>query len=124
MNIQNPYLLPKVRSEDLRQSIKHMPCALRISSFIPGHKCADQSTVVGAHLATIGKGVATKVSDLFLVAACSHCHDLLDGRDKRWWHLIENYPAAVMQRQIDGLAETQSRWVQMGLLYNENWIIR
>lgn len=124
MTIHNPMLLPKVRSMSLRRSIATMPCALRISNFIPGHGCSHQVTVVGAHAPTIGKGTGTKVSDLFLCAACSNCHDLLDGRDQRWWWLMEKYPAAVMQRVLDGLAETQSRWAGMGLITGEDWEIK
>lgn len=116
----NPHLLPKVRSRKLLDACADMPCCLRIASFYPGHTCAAQGTVVGAHVPTIGKGVSTKVSDLFVVAACLHCHDMLDGRDmRRWAHVNERYPAAVMQRILDGMAETQSRWVQMGLIQVE-----
>lgn len=114
--LMNPHLLPKVRSRTLLNSVALMPCALRISSMIPGHRCAGQDTVVPAHIPTIGKGMSTKVSDLFVAAACLHCHDLIDGRDNRWWWLMENYPAAVLQRMLDGMAETQSRWIGLDLL--------
>ena len=110
-------LLPKVRSGKLLAATQFMPCCLRISSFAPGHRCSPQDTVVPAHVPTIGKGMATKVSDLFVVAACANCHDILDGRDiKRREFIMQNYPAAVTQRILDGMAETQSRWVQMGLI--------
>ena len=97
-------------------AVRHMPCCLRIASFYPGHTCAPQNTVAPAHVPTIGKGVSTKVSDLFVVAACAHCHDILDGRDRRRDLIMEKYPAAVMQRILDGMAETQSRWVDMGII--------
>lgn len=119
--ITNPYLLPKVRSEALRQSIAGMPCALRISSFIPGHRCAPDSTVVGCHVGKIGHGVATKVSDLHMVAGCQHCHDLIDRRDARFSWIAENYAAALADRILHGLMETQSRWVGMDLIHGDDW---
>lgn len=110
-------LLPKIRSRHLLAATQLMPCCLRISSFAPGHRCSPQDTVVPAHVPTIGKGMGTKVSDLFVVAACHHCHDILDGRDmKRRDFVMANYPAAVTQRILDGMAETQARWVSMGLI--------
>lgn len=117
----NPNLLPKVRSRALLDACQYMPCALRISSCIPGHACSGQDTVVGAHLPVIGKGVGTKVSDLFVVAACFNCHELLDGRDKRGAdYLAFHRSGVVLDRMLRGLAETQSRWVQMGLLHIED----
>lgn len=117
MSFHNPQMLPKVRSRRLLDATRHMPCCLRISSFYPGHKCAGADTVVPAHVPTIGKGVSSKVSDLFVVAACFHCHDILDGRDlERRNYLMETYPSAVLQRILDGMAETQARWIGMGLI--------
>ena len=125
MMIINPYMLPKVRSESLRQACQHMPCTLRISSFIPGFRCSGDDTVVGCHIdKAIGKGTGTKVSDLFMAAACLHCHDLIDRRNiPGWAYIVEKYPAAVMERLLKGVAETQSRWVQMGLITGEDWEI-
>ena len=82
-----PALLPKVRSDAIMQAMGHYPCTLRISSFIPGHDCSAQSTVVGAHLPVIGKGIGTKVTDLAVAAACKNCHDLIEGRDHRGAHI-------------------------------------
>jgi hypothetical protein len=123
MMLQNPALLPKVRSDTLLRSTRHMPCALRVASFYPGHRCAAEDTVVPCHLdRTIGKGIGTKVSDLFVVAGCAHCHDILDGRDvTRRAYILENYPTAFVERCLKGLAETQSRWVDMGALVGEDW---
>lgn len=115
--ITNPQLLPKVRSEAIMQAMQHFPCALRISSFIPGRKCAPQATVVGCHLPTIGKGMGTKVTDLAVAAGCQHCHDLLDGRDRAGAdYLMQNYPTAVATRITDALVETQARLVGMGII--------
>lgn len=123
--IVNPSMLPKVRSEALMQSIQHMPCCLRVSSFYPGHKCAGRDTVVGCHLPTIGKGMSSKVSDLFVAAGCFHCHDIIDGRDRKRADFIQqNYPTAYALRLLHGLAETQSRWISMGLLSTPDMVIR
>lgn len=119
--IDNPALLPKVRSRALLDAIRDMPCALRISSFIPGHRCSGQDTVVPCHLPGIGKSMGSKVSDLFVVAGCFHCHQLLDGRDANQSVLIDRYAAAVTERMLRALMETQSRWVAAGLLTGEGW---
>ena len=125
ISVTNPHMLPKIRSDKLLDAIRDMPCTLRVSSFMPSWQCADQSTVVPCHLdRTIGKGIGTKVSDLFVAAACIHCHNIMDGRDRTAVdYIMEHYPAAVMQRMLAGLAETQSRWVEMGLLTGDDWRI-
>lgn len=109
-------LLPKVRSRKLMDACQHMPCTLRVASFIPGHGCSGEDTVVGCHVGDIGRGVATKVSDLHVAAGCHACHALIDRRDKRVDWIVDQYPAAFAQRLMLGVFETQSRWVQMGLL--------
>ena len=112
--------LPKVRSARLLQAVRGMPCALRIASLYPGHRCAHVDTVVPCHLPTIGKGMGTKVSDLFVAAGCLHCHDILDGRDTMRRDYISEYcPTAFAKRLLDGLAETQSRWFEAGLIHIE-----
>lgn len=112
----NPNMLPKVRSRTLLDACRHMPCTLRVASFV-GQSCAPRDTVVGCHLPTIGKGVGTKVSDLFVAAGCARCHDLVDGRDKRLTETIaSNYPGAFMEQMMRANHETISRWVAMGLI--------
>ncbi len=118
LHIQNPALLPKVRSPALLAAVKDMPCTLRIASLVPYGQCAHQTTVVPCHIdRSIGKGMGTKVSDLFVAAGCPHCHAIMDGRDRKavdW--LMENAPTAFMERVLKGLCETQSRWVELGLI--------
>jgi hypothetical protein len=113
----NPHLLPKVRSEPLMQSMRNYPCALRVSSFYPGHYCAPQSTVVGCHIGGLGKGVATKTTDLAVAAGCLHCHQIIDGVDraKLDW-IMAKYPVAFMERVLLGLIETHSRLVVDGII--------
>jgi hypothetical protein len=123
MTVMNPDLLPKVRSEALMDACRHMPCTLRVASFV-GQRCAPQDTVVGCHLATIGKGVSTKVSDLYVAAGCFHCHRIIDGRDKRILEtIIHNYPAAFADRLMRANHETIARWVGMGLITGPDWEI-
>ncbi len=121
--IQNPHLLPKIRSAAMMDAVRGMPCAIRIAGLIPGHRCAGQETVVPCHMPTIGKGIATKVSDLFVAAGCLHCHDLIDRRDNRIEWIIDRYPAMFFMRLLDGMAETQARWVGLGLICGEGWEI-
>jgi hypothetical protein len=107
-----PSLLPKVRSGAIMRAMKNYDCTVRVSNFIPGHDCAPQSTVVGAHLPVIGKGVGTKVTDLAVVAACHHCHLLIDGVDARANQLVAMYPAAYHMRLLQALVETQAMLVR------------
>lgn len=122
--ITNPQLLPKVRSEAIMQAMQHLPCTLRITSFIPGRRCAGQDTVVGCHLPTIGKGLGTKVTDLAVVAGCASCHALLDGVDRAGRdYLTENYPTAVATRMTDALVETHARLIELGYVWGADWEI-
>lgn len=110
-------LLPKVRSKILTDEAKFMPCAARISSFIPGHRCnTDEGAVVWAHLGSLGKGTSTKVSDLNGCAACGNCHDLIDGRDNRIWWIIKNYPVAFFERIMNARDESSGRLVEVGII--------
>ena len=65
------------------------------------------------HQNWVGRGVGTKVSDLHAVFACSACHDVIDRRVPMPGHLDAAY---VRDAMVRALCETQSRWVQMGLL--------
>lgn len=113
----NPHLLPKVRSRTLMNAISGMPCSLRVASFVPGGKCSDPSTVVGCHISTIGKGMGTKVSDLFVAAGCFNCHNIIDGRDRAGADFIrEKYPTAFVERLMRGHHETLSRLYGMGII--------
>jgi hypothetical protein len=111
MTILNPHMLPKVRSPALMAGVRGMPCALRLGTFL-GRPCAPSDTVVACHLPVFGKGVATKVSDLFTVAGCSSCHEILDG--SLGVELRKRDPFAYMQRLLFALCETQARHVAEG----------
>lgn len=109
--IQNPHMLPKVRSAALMSGVAGEPCSLRIASFI-GQPCAGNDTVVACHLPVFGKGTATKVSDMFTVAGCLTCHTILDG--KVGVELRHRYPVAFTERLLLALCETQARHLMAG----------
>lgn len=116
MNIRNPILLDKIRSQPLLDAIEGMPCTLRISSFIPGHSCSSVSTVVPCHIRTPGTGISTKPSELACVAACFNCHNILDLRDTRWKEISDKYPSAVLWRLVQALLETHARLQMAGII--------
>lgn len=65
-----------------RKSAKGMPCTLRYPGCYPG---PDNEQVQLCHLRMFGGGgMGLKPWDGEAVFACTHCHDLLDGRT----HLI------------------------------------
>lgn len=113
----NPELLPKLRSRALLDECRHMPCTLRIAGFA-GLLCSPASTVVGCHLPTIGKGTATKVSDLYVAAGCQTCHDILDHRGMKSVRekIADQYPAAFMERLMRAHHETMAYWLAADLI--------
>jgi hypothetical protein len=111
--IHNPGMLPKVRSEKIMDYAKGQPCSLRLASFL-GLRCADDDTCVHCHLPVFGKGMSTKVSDLFGAIGCRVCHEILDG--KLGVELSQRYPAAYMQRLWLAMAETQARLAMDGII--------
>ena len=111
-----PHMLPKLRSKRLMDAVAGMPCTLRISSFVPGHRCAGRETVVGCHLPTIGKGMKTKVTDMAVVAACFNCHNLLDRVDGRIDYIETKFPAALAARMLDALVETHAMLISAGII--------
>ena len=124
MTIHNPALLPKIRSEALTSSAEGQPCAVRCASLIPGWTCAHPSTVIFAHMPSPNKSMGSKSSDHWGAFACSHCHDLIDLRDKKGAdYIAANYPTAMMQRMMMGVWETQSRWIAMGLMTGPDWVV-
>lgn len=79
-----PAANPKHRtlvSSTIRQSARGEDCTLRL----PGCN-HDPETTVLAHLRFFGwSGVAQKPHDFLAVYACSHCHDVIDGRTREPW---------------------------------------
>jgi hypothetical protein len=120
--IQNPAMLPKVRSTKLTKACKDMPCTLRIASIF-GHSCAPQQTVVPVHLPVHGKGTATKVTDLAVVAGCMTCHDILDGRPAaRRMSATQRFD--VQRQMLMALVETHARLVDSDIIHVPGEVLR
>lgn len=114
--LMNPHMLPKVRSDELKRSVKHMPCELRIGTFV-GQPCSGPDTNVLCHLpVSRAKGMGTKESDIDGVCGCFACHELLDARNPMGLMIRERYPDAFWEQINRAKSATQARWVQMGLL--------
>ena len=115
MTLENPHMLPKVRSKKLTQAVKIMPCYLKIASFA-GMPCSGRDTNVICHLPTIGKGASTKVSDLYGASGCATCHDLLDERNELGCKIRENYPHAYYEQLMRAGHATLGAWVSLDLI--------
>lgn len=111
------FRLPKVRSDLIMASASGQPCALRIASFVPGRTCSGNNTTVGCHVPNFTKGMSTKGTDMAVSYGCQACHDIIDGRDqKAMKYLMEKYPAAVLERMLNGLVETHARMIEDGII--------
>jgi hypothetical protein len=81
-----------IRSSKITNAARGAVCTLRIV----GACNYDQATTVAAHLPDQSHGIGLKGHDLFVVFACSCCHDVIDGRrkwpeyegDRRDWYLL------------------------------------
>ena len=112
-----PDMLPKLRSPLIRAAAAGKPCTLRIASFYPGGACAGTNTTVACHLPVVGKGVGTKVTDLAVAFGCSVCHDIIDGRaPEKAAFIRDKYPAALVERLLGALVETQAILVDEDIL--------
>ena len=114
--ITNPAMLPKIRSKAYMAYANGQQCATRVSSLYPGHSCSH-GTTIGAHYPVQGKGTGTKVTDIAVGFSCQHCHDIIDGPDKkRRDFIIDKYPAAYADRLLKGLVETWTRLIMAGVI--------
>lgn len=93
----------RVVSQKLRDSAKDQECTMRI----PGVCNFDSTTTVLAHISCGQKGMGMKGPDMIAVFACSACHDALDARSGA---------KADEGDMLRALAETQLKWLDMGLL--------
>lgn len=120
--IENPHLLPKIRSLALRRAAIIMPCTLKIGTFI-GIPCSGRDTNVMCHLKSFGSGVGTKVSDLNMACGCFSCHELLDyERNSRGRVIREQYPHAFWEQLFKAHCETVARWIALGLIpIGDDW---
>lgn len=113
--ILNPHSLPKARSGAIMRAMADMPCTLRLAGFL-GRPCAPQETVVGCHLPLFGKGMGTKVSDLYVAAGCHACHDLVDRRVGDAQDVRMLYPTAFWEQIARAHAETLTRLWMAGVI--------
>lgn len=109
--------LPKVRSKKIMASANGKPCALRL----PGICNHRNETTVWCHLPGIGKGIGTKGSDLHGCYGCSACHYSID----RWtWEARGLTAAMVLDAMLRGLAESQARLVDEGIIIVVDWEVQ
>lgn len=120
MTLENPHMLPKVRSKALRNAVTQMPCYLKLAGFA-GMPCNHEAGAnVLCHMPTIGKGTGSKVSDLYAACGCSTCHDLLDWERNPVGAMIrEKYPQAYFEQLMKARDATMGAWVALGLIQVE-----
>ena len=95
----------------ITKAARLQPCTLRLNG------CKnDIPTVVFAHAPSVEKGLGRKSPDFWGCFACSHCHDILDGRKKRG-SIMEK---ELLERLLKAIFETQMILVKLGLIsYND-----
>lgn len=108
-----PHMLPKIRSEALLQAVREMPCTLKLAG-MGGMVCGGR--IDPCHLPVFGKGTGTKVSDLYVVAGCRNCHDLLDGRNPAGIKISQLYPGAWGHQLLRALCHTQALLIRRGVI--------
>lgn len=92
---------------NLRQEAKGRPCQIRLSGC--NH---NRQTTVGAHYRLAGySGTGMKPDDLLIAWACSHCHDVVDGRVKS-----EHSRDIIRLAHAEGVFRTQMQLKQEGKL--------
>lgn len=115
----NPQLLPKVRSDGLRELVPNQECLLKLGTFI-GRPCSGPVSEF-VHLdgiaPALGKGQSTKVSDLNGLGGCRVCHGILSRIDPAWMKLMDSHPAAV-QRHVH-----MSHMAQLGIWLRDEKLI-
>lgn len=90
----------------ITKSAKGQPCQIRIPD-ICNH---NTETTVFAHLN--GGGVGMKQPDYLGAYACSHCHDVVDRRDR-----LHGYSQAEVKTMFyEGIFRTQTALFKQGLL--------
>lgn len=89
----------------LRELARGKDCQIRA----PGCNFNPETTVL-AHLN--GAGMGMKAHDLHGAWACSHCHDLVDGR-------MQDALVSVSARKtllLEGVIRTQERLIELGVI--------
>lgn len=110
----NPHLAPKIRSEVILEAARSMRwCFMRLATYV-SQPCLPGCEPV--HLATIGKGMSTKVSDLFVMPGCRRCHQLYDGKDERIWEILKLHPTARLEVEQRAHHEFLSHLLSAGII--------
>lgn len=90
----------------IRDSARGRFCSLRL----PG--CRGDHGVVFAHAPSIDNGMGIKqAKDFWGAYACSHCHDIVDGRVTTSTQRI-----LILERWMGGIYETQKQLIEAGLI--------
>lgn len=95
----------KIATTNLRNLARNQECQIRA----PGCNYNTETTVL-AHLN--GAGMGLKSHDLLGAWACSHCHDLVDGRITD--AIISNSARRLLH--LDGVIRTQQKLIGMGII--------
>lgn len=91
----------------IRRAARGQNCSLRL----PGCR-NDTSTVVFAHAPSIDNGMGLKqAKDFWGAFACSHCHDVVDGRVT-----TSDQRILILERWMAGVYETQKKLIEAGLI--------
>lgn len=94
---------------DLRAFAKGKPCFVRV----PGWCNHEPETTVLAHVRMVGySGMSMKIPDLFAAFACSHCHDIVDGRTPTLEFSYSERRALL----LEGMVRTQIYLLERGIL--------
>lgn len=99
--------MKNVRSAKITSAARGQRCTVGILGVCNG----DPATTVAAHLPDESHGMALKAHDLFVVFACSACHDAIDGRrswprhegDRRDWYLLRALKRTLLALYIAGV---------------------
>ena len=117
MNDYRPHMLPKIRSEMVMNRAKGMPCTYRIASFVPGLQCSGPETTVGGHIATPGKAMSTKSTDIAMGFICATCHAIQEGHDTTSRaYIARNFEVEFQARQTQALIETWTLLIMDGAI--------
>lgn len=73
--------------------------------------CSSNETVVLCHIGK-DRGMGYKCGDHFAIYACSHCHDIIDGR----FRYIDFTKLELAKIKLIALERTQQKLINKGLL--------
>ena len=95
----------------IRRAARGQNCSLRLQG------CRnDPATVVFAHAPSIDNGMGLKqAKDFWGAFACSHCHDIVDGRVS-----TKDDRITILERWLAGIYETQKKLIELGLIHYED----